>query len=272
MSQGWDGEEARLDDPGGSARALGALRQGLVAAIPVVLTVLLAGFLAMQEEVLVAQRGAVVTATAPLPIPTATILVAPALSTEIQPTATLSSTPVPRTSTETPTRARPRRTTAPPACVKRGDWVSYTILRGDTLSSIAARYGLSVQALKEGNCLNTDRIYAGGTLLVPWLPPSEPTQRPSPRPRPTRTSSPTPKPTAIGSETPSPTATEAPTGEPGTNTPTLVPPTATLEPTNTPRPPTSTPTPIPPTSTPEPTHTPPPPTNTAAPPTATPSG
>ncbi len=272
MSQHPGDEESKPDGTGGSADVLRPLWQAVATAVPVVLTVLLAVFLAMQEEVLVAGRWEVATATAPWPLQTMTELVAPATYTAAPATATATLAPVLQPEpTTVPTRERPRRTPVPTSCVKRWDWVSYIIQPGDTLSSIARRYGLSVQTLKEGNCLNTNRIYAGSTLLVPWLPTTEPTRRPTQRPRPTRTSSPTPMPTAIGSETPSVTATGVPTSEPGTNTPTLVPPTATMEPTNTPQPPTSTATPIPPTNTPLPTNTSPPPTNTPVPPTATPS-
>jgi len=273
MSQRRGDEENRPGGSGGSAGTLRPLWRAMGTAIPVVLTMLLAVFLAMQEEVLVAGRWEVATATEGSPLPTMTVLVAPATCTAVPPTATATSTPVDEpTSTTTPTRKTPRPTVAPPSCVKRRDWVSYTIRPGDTLSSIARSCGVSVQALKDGNCLKSNRIYAGGTMLVPWLPTTEPTRRPTPRPRPTRTSSRTPRPTATSSGTPSPTATEVPTSEPGTSTPTTVPPVPTEKPTNTAQPPTSTTTPVPPTATPVPTETSPPPTNTSAPPTATPSG
>lgn len=270
VAQGEDRPEA----PDGSIGMLRPIGRGITAALPVALTVVVAIVLAMQEQVLVAQRGEWGTpATVSSPLPRETMLVAPATSTPVAATNTattmLATKAVP---TPTQARARPRRTTAPTSCVKRWDWPSYRIQPGDTLSSIATRCGSSIQALQEANCLYTDRIYAGGTLLVPRLPPSEPTQRPTSRPRPTRTGSPTPKPTATGSETPSPTVTEEPTPDPGTNTPTHVPPTATPGPTNTPVLPTSTPSPDPPTATPEPTNTPPPPTNTPLTPTETPSG
>ena len=41
------------------------------------------------------------------------------------------------------------------------------ISRGDTLSELASRHGVSVAALKAANGLSTDRIVAGGTLVLP---------------------------------------------------------------------------------------------------------
>ena len=44
------------------------------------------------------------------------------------------------------------------------------VKRGDTLSEIAARYGLSLQALKELNGLETNVIHLGQKLEVPVSP------------------------------------------------------------------------------------------------------
>ena len=46
-------------------------------------------------------------------------------------------------------------------------WAHYEIMRGDTLSIIADRYGTSVAALKQFNGLASDRIFAGQDLMVP---------------------------------------------------------------------------------------------------------
>ena len=44
----------------------------------------------------------------------------------------------------------------------------YTVQRGDTLSSIARWYGVSVHALAQANHIsNPNRIYAGQTLCIP---------------------------------------------------------------------------------------------------------
>lgn len=50
-------------------------------------------------------------------------------------------------------------------------WISYTVQRGDTLSSIAARSGSSVQELTAINCIVNPRIIRAGTVLfVPRTP------------------------------------------------------------------------------------------------------
>lgn len=59
------------------------------------------------------------------------------------------------------------------------DWVSYPVAAGDTLSSIAARAGVSVAQLLAANCLASDVIVAGSSLAVPAaglvaLPPTQP--------------------------------------------------------------------------------------------------
>jgi len=46
--------------------------------------------------------------------------------------------------------------------------LSHTIARGDTLSGIARRYGVSVSALKSTNNLKNNNIRAGKRLLVPF--------------------------------------------------------------------------------------------------------
>jgi len=154
------------------------------------------------------------------------------------------------------------------SCGRPSGWVAYTIRRGDTLSSIAVRVGTTVSALKQGNCLSSDKILAGAALWVPRLPAPPPTstRRPTATRRPTNTPSLTP-----GTETASPTPSAS--GEPATATPTGTPVTGT--PTNTPGPGTPTDTPAPtgtsspgtPTNTPAPSNTPQP----TGPPTSSPT-
>ena len=50
---------------------------------------------------------------------------------------------------------------------KETSWVKHTINRGETLSTIASKYGISHYALKEANNLRTTRIVAGRQLIVP---------------------------------------------------------------------------------------------------------
>lgn len=47
------------------------------------------------------------------------------------------------------------------------NWQRYVVSAGDSLSAIAARFGVSVSALREHNALNGDIIQAGQTLQVP---------------------------------------------------------------------------------------------------------
>ncbi len=57
----------------------------------------------------------------------------------------------------------------PATCTPRYDWgYTYVIQRGDTLSNIAQRAGVSVQTLALANCIsNPNYIYAGQVLRVP---------------------------------------------------------------------------------------------------------
>lgn len=48
-----------------------------------------------------------------------------------------------------------------------GGGTTYTIQRGDTLSSIARRFNTTVSALKSANGLTSDLIQAGKTLRIP---------------------------------------------------------------------------------------------------------
>ncbi|MEI5640023.1 MULTISPECIES: LysM peptidoglycan-binding domain-containing protein [unclassified Pseudoalteromonas] len=53
--------------------------------------------------------------------------------------------------------------------IPAGTWQQYTIRRGDSLSTIAKRYQLSVAELKAFNRLKSDRIRAGKQLILPIL-------------------------------------------------------------------------------------------------------
>lgn len=81
---------------------------------------------------------------------------------------------LPVTSTLPPvTLAIPPTATSTP-CAPRADWTdSYTIQSGDTLFSIAQRYGLSLAQLQTGNCItDANQIFAGQTLRVPFVAPT----------------------------------------------------------------------------------------------------
>ncbi len=173
------------------------------------------------------------------------------------------SPPTPRPSTATPAPPQP---TAPPST---GDTI-HIVQRGDTVASIARRYGITINAIVTANNIqNPNRIFVGQRLVIPTTAPPTATFVP-----PTATTAPptaTPIPPTSTSVPPTPT-TALPTSTAIPPTATSVPPTATLvAPTSTSVPPTATTapptvTPVPPTLTPMP----PTPSPTLAPPTATP--
>lgn len=67
------------------------------------------------------------------------------------------------------------------ACPNHPGWMEIMINPGDTLESLAAMYNVSVDELKNGNCLPIDKLIPGTFLYVPaLLASSTPTQRPLP--------------------------------------------------------------------------------------------
>jgi LysM repeat protein len=73
------------------------------------------------------------------------------------------------TSTVPPATVASQVTGTPGACVPRSDWTdTYTVQRGDTLSTIARRFNVSLQDMQQGNCItNPDLIRVGQELHVP---------------------------------------------------------------------------------------------------------
>ncbi|HAJ38642.1 MAG TPA: hypothetical protein DCL15_23490, partial [Chloroflexi bacterium] len=71
------------------------------------------------------------------------------------------------------------------ACTPPPGWsIRYTVLRGDTLSRLAAACHTSSAAIRQANgCRTSDMIYAGETLLLPCRPPALATATPA-RPQP----------------------------------------------------------------------------------------
>ncbi len=97
----------------------------------------------------------------PLPTqePTAT---PPAIPTEVPPTATAKP---PATPSPTPVQVEPTATPLPPAAM---GGCYYTVRRGDTLFSIARRFGSTIEAIAQANGLANPRyIRAGQKLLIP---------------------------------------------------------------------------------------------------------
>jgi len=129
----------------------------------------------------------------------------------------------------------PMPTRTPIPCGPPSGWIRYTILKGDTLYSLAQYYQVTVQQLQQANCMGgSTSLYTGRQIYVP----PKPTRTPSPTPTSTSTVTPiqtpvtpsvTPLPataTPTASDTPTPTPTETPS-----ETPPPVPPTDTPTPT-----------------------------------------
>lgn len=113
-------------------------------------------------------------------------------------------------------------------------WVIYVVKSGDNLFRIGLAYGISVNQLKQANCLASDIIYIGQQLYVPYGPtitpiPSNtpaPTETPRPSETPSATLLPTWPPTLTPTLPPASTSTD-------TSTPPSLTPTITSEPTQT---------------------------------------
>lgn len=111
-------------------------------------------------------------------------------------------------STKTPTIAATDADCGPP-----GDWVLHTVTSGETLTSLASAFQVSVDDLKQANCRGiSDAIVVGEALFVPNVPTITPT--PTKTPIPTST----PKPTAASTAVPtnSPMVMTSPIGPDGT--------------------------------------------------------
>jgi LysM repeat protein len=101
------------------------------------------------------------------------------------PTATQTATPTATSTTPTPTGTPPTATPTPTPTptLQPGQTVIYVVRSGDTLYSIARRFGTTVQAIAQiNNISNPSRIFAGQQLLIPRGPnvtPVPPTPPPS---------------------------------------------------------------------------------------------
>lgn len=100
----------------------------------------------------------------PAPIAAPPGFVAPPTRVGVTPVATTA----PNTSPSR-TKSAPSTPTIAVSCTPRADWTgTYKIRRGDTLSAIAARYGVTLADLQAGNCItNPNRITSGQALRVP---------------------------------------------------------------------------------------------------------
>lgn len=101
-----------------------------------------------------------------------------------------------------------------------GQTLTHTVVRGDTLYSIARRYGTTVELIMQANHLPNTNIYVGQLLHIPQPASPKPEHKPTHKPQASRT--PIPPPTVTGSPTVTPTPTTTPTPTP-TRTPTPTP-------------------------------------------------
>ncbi len=105
------------------------------------------------------------------PMLTATDTPSPAPSET--PAPILTPTPAPPITTSPPT-IWPTATFSPTPCQIASGWVAYTVQPGDTLFTVGLRYNITTDALRVGNCLNSDTLFAGQVIYVPPLPPASP--------------------------------------------------------------------------------------------------
>jgi LysM repeat protein len=81
------------------------------------------------------------------------------------------------------TATTPKPVTAPKPTPPAAGTTTYTIVRGDTVSGIAARFGVSTQAVLTANKLGWSTIiYPGQKLHIPGKPASTTTPKPAPEP------------------------------------------------------------------------------------------
>jgi LysM repeat protein len=136
---------------------------------------------------------------APTPTPTKGLVATFTATATGTPTSTPTDTPA---ATDTPP-ATP--TTIPPSATPTQPNVTYVVQAGDTLSGIASRFGVTVQAIRDANGISGDIINIGTQLIIPAgggsvSPPPNPTAT-QPGAAPTATTRPQP---------PAPTATTQP--------------------------------------------------------------
>lgn len=113
---------------------------------------------------------------APLTLLPDQVLIPPPIVPTISVTGTPTLPGLPITATLPPIVIPLPPTAIPPVCVPRADWVyTYTVQAGDTLFSIAQRFGLTLAQLQTGNCIvNANLIAVGQVLRVPFPPPPPP--------------------------------------------------------------------------------------------------
>ena len=164
-------------------KGLGSLANGVIAAILVGLTLLVAVVLATGEQNLVASQIPTTTATPPPPTATPSPLPTSEPPTvQSTPSAVPSPSPLPslapsHTPTITPT-PQPSHT-AVAYCNPPSYWRLYTVQRGESLTSLAWRYSTSEYNLIKVNCLTSRTLRTGQRLYVPNVPARQACGRPA---------------------------------------------------------------------------------------------
>jgi len=138
----------------------------------------------------VAQAVGLTPSATPSPTPTLVPTMPPQVESPL-PEITATSAP--------PTKAASPTPPTPPPCVPPADWGIHIVQEGNTLFSLASRYGTDVDTLMWVNCLNTFTVFVGQHLYVPG-PFATATV---PTPVPTATAAPTRTPRPGASATPS---------------------------------------------------------------------
>ena len=93
------------------------------------------------------------------------------------PTATIASE-ADDTPTTAPATQAVASTSAPTRCYPPASWRIYVVQSGDTLSSLASRFGTSVDSIMRANCMSETTIYGGHRIYLPQ-PPIPPTPIPT---------------------------------------------------------------------------------------------
>jgi LysM repeat protein len=97
-----------------------------------------------------------------------TVLVEPTATPTPTPTVTSTATPTPtKTPTPTPTPSKSPSKAPTPAPTPTSTVKTYIVVNGDTLSKIASKFGITVNALKAANKLTGDTIKLGQKLVIP---------------------------------------------------------------------------------------------------------
>ncbi len=78
---------------------------------------------------------------------------------------------------EATTAATSDPTPVPPCTAPADGWIPYAVQEGDTWAALAARYGISVEALSQGSCLDESQEPQPGQIIyVPLLTPTLPAE------------------------------------------------------------------------------------------------